>query len=83
MTNLRCLRLCRGWSQEKLAGLLGIHTVTLSRLENGWFARPPAGVEERIQEIFGGEWTFEALMQAAPSPRAPEKAHPASSQNGV
>ncbi len=70
MTTLRCLRLCRGWSQEELAARLGVHPVTLSRLENGWLARPPAGIEDRLREVFGPEWTFEALMRAAPSPRA-------------
>lgn len=68
MTNLRCLRLCRGWSQEKLAGLLGIHMVTLSRLENGWFARPPAGIEDRLREVFGSRWTWQQIMKQAPEP---------------
>lgn len=33
--NLRLLRFQRGWSQEELAALAGMHSTTLSRVERG------------------------------------------------
>ena len=69
MTNLKALRLVRGWSQEELAHRLGCDVTILSRIENNWFTRPPAGMESKLPEIFGSEWTFKRLMTSAREPK--------------
>jgi len=38
----------------------------MCRVENGWYAKPPAGLEERVQAVFGKEWTFKKLMESVP-----------------
>jgi transcriptional regulator with XRE-family HTH domain len=67
MTFLKYLRLQRGWTQSQLAERLSIHSSLLSRLEGGWFTRPPTGLNTRLQEVFGSQWTFDRLMQSMPA----------------
>ena len=71
MNYLKMLRLQRGHTQAQMAERLAIHEVTYNRLENGWFARPPTGVESNLQRVFGRGWTFGALMEPVPRPSAP------------
>ena len=66
MNHLQFSRLKSDESQGALAGKLGIHPTLLSRLERGWFTRPPAGLEDRLKEAFGAEWTFSRLMEPVP-----------------
>ena len=76
MNRLVFLRMQRGLSQKQLAEMLGISPGLLSRLERGWFTRPPVGCEAKLQGVFGKEWTFHRLMQPVPDlpvePRASE-----------
>jgi len=66
MNYLMYLRLRRGLSQKDLAELLKIHPVVMCKVERGWFTRPPKALEERLQAVFGREWTFSRLMEAVP-----------------
>jgi transcriptional regulator with XRE-family HTH domain len=66
MNYMKFLRLSRCWSQSFLAKMLGIHEGTYSRIENGWLTRPPKGLDERLEAVFGKQWTFERLMQPVP-----------------
>lgn len=66
MNHLNYLRLQRGLSQRDLASLLKIHPATMNRIERGWVAKPPEGLEGRLQAVFGKEWTFERLMERVP-----------------
>jgi|GEM_PF-844027 len=66
MNFLVALRLQRGLSQRELAEMLGIAQTILSKLERGWFARCPAGLECKFRTVFGDQWGFEALMRAVP-----------------
>lgn len=63
MNNLKFLRLQRGWTQEQLAKRLNLHPVTVCRIERGWYARPPVGLEDRLKSVFGDRWTFARLME--------------------
>ena len=60
------LRLQKGLTQRELAKLLIINPVTACRIERGWYAKPPEGLEERLQAIFGSEWSFARLMESVP-----------------
>jgi transcriptional regulator with XRE-family HTH domain len=66
MTCLKILRLKRGLSQESLAKMLSIHPTLMSRLECGWLARISPQLEQRLQAVFGKEWTFTKLMEQPP-----------------
>ncbi|MGO9119463.1 MAG: helix-turn-helix domain-containing protein [Desulfomonilaceae bacterium] len=72
MTNLKLLRMQRGLTQREVAGTLGISEITMSRLECGWFARPPGGIEQKLRQFFGPEWTWKQLMEQPPAPE-PER----------
>jgi DNA-binding XRE family transcriptional regulator len=63
MNKFKMLRLTRGLSQKQLADFLGIHEVTLCRIERGWYSRPPTGLEDKLRQFFGPEWTFARLME--------------------
>jgi transcriptional regulator with XRE-family HTH domain len=63
-------RLTQGITQADLAERLGIPRTILSRLENGWYARPPEGLNERLHEVFGSKWTFDRLMKRVPLKRS-------------
>ena len=69
MTNLKALRMERGMSQPEMARLLGVHSTFLSRLECGWFAKITPALDARLKQVFGLEWSFDALMGKPPSPR--------------
>ena len=66
MNYLHFLRCQRGLTQKNLAELLKLNAVTVCRIERGWYAKPPSGYEERLQAIFGREWTFQRLMEPVP-----------------
>jgi len=66
MNHLQYLRQTRGLSQRDLSRLLDCHPTTVNRIERGWFAKPPAGLEDRLQAVFGKEWTFKKLMESVP-----------------
>jgi transcriptional regulator with XRE-family HTH domain len=66
MNQLQFLRLRRGLTQKTLAELLKIHPVTFCRIERGWLAKLPVGLEGRLRAIFGDEWTFAKLMEDVP-----------------
>jgi DNA-binding XRE family transcriptional regulator len=68
MTNLKLLRMQRGISQRDIAKQLGISEITMSRIECGWFARAPRGIEAKLQDYFPG-WNWELLMREAPTPQ--------------
>ena len=68
MTKLRLLRMQAGLSQRGLAEMLEVHQVTVDRIEGGWLTRPPKGVDQKLSEVFGDEWTWEALMEDVPKP---------------
>lgn len=62
MTHLRLLRMKRGLTQKHMAKLLGIHPTVMNRVEQGWFAKCPAGLEQTLKAFFGPEWGFAELM---------------------
>jgi transcriptional regulator with XRE-family HTH domain len=66
MNNLQLLRLQKKLSQRDLAKILKLHPSTINRVERGWFAKPPDGLEKRLQAVFGKEWTFARLMEPVP-----------------
>ena len=66
------LRVKAGLSQRALAQKTGANHTIISRLEQGWFARCPEGLESKFQEIFGKDWTFKRLMQSVPDIAADE-----------
>lgn len=66
MNKLQVLRMQRGLSQAQLGKMLGIDPSTLSRCERGWFAKAPSGLEEKLRQFFGPEWTFTRLMEPVP-----------------
>jgi transcriptional regulator with XRE-family HTH domain len=68
MTVLAVLRRKKGLTQAALARSLGIPPQELSRLENGWLKRVRPDVEARLRQLFGQEWTLDALLQE-PNPR--------------
>lgn len=69
MTTLQHLRMARGLTQRRLAAELGVDVALLSRVESGWFTRPPSRIVERIRGYFGQPWTWEQLMQPVPAPQ--------------
>lgn len=72
MTNLKLMRLAARMTQEQFAQRLELTRNEVSKLENGWYAKPPRKrVLMSLQEIFGPNWTFEALMLEAPAPSVP------------
>jgi len=68
MTYLKLLRMNRGLTQRRLAKLLGLHPTVMSRIEQGWFAKPPAGLDQTLRAFFGPAWTFAELMREVPAP---------------
>ncbi len=66
MNYLELLRKQRGETQKQLAEKLGIDAITMNRIERGWYARPPKGLEIRLAEVFGPGWTFAKLMEQVP-----------------
>lgn len=71
MNNLKLLRQTHGLSQKDLAMKLRIRVVDLSRLENNWYRRMPKQIENRLKELFGPNWTAEALLQEVAKPAPP------------
>jgi len=70
---LKLLRLGRKWTQGQIAAELNIHPVTYCRAERGWFTRPPAQLDAKLQKVFGEQWTWQELMKAAPMPEPGEE----------
>lgn len=70
MTKLKALRMARGVSQTQLARDLGVTPLTLSRCENGWFARPPRGLLDKLRAYYGPEWSWDKFIAPAPEPTA-------------
>ncbi len=60
------LRVNKGLTQRAIAQKMHVHPAMISKLEQGWFARCGRGLESKLQEIFGKEWTFKRLMQPVP-----------------
>lgn len=67
MNYLHALRIERGLTQQQLAQWLGVDPSLISRCERGWFTRPPSGLEGKLTQFFGPEWTWKKLMQPVPS----------------
>ncbi len=67
MTYLKMLRQAHGLSQADLGKRLGYPRTKVSMFENGWYAKPPRGLEERLQAVFGKHWTFTRLMETVPT----------------
>jgi hypothetical protein len=68
MTNLKYLRLHAGMTQRELAHQLNIPEMVLNRCENGWFARAPRGIVEKLRGHYGAAWTWEKFMECPPEP---------------
>jgi hypothetical protein len=43
----------------------------LSKLENAWYAKVPVRIGQDLLKVFGAGWSFESLMQEAPTPVPP------------
>ena len=59
-THIRQRRKERGYTQEELARLIGISRATLSKMENGIFAKVSATVLSNVLSTLGYELTVEA-----------------------
>lgn len=83
MTNLKDLRLKHGLTQKQLAKMLRLTVGELSKLENAWYARIPVRIGHELLKVFGAGWSFESLMQEAPTPTPPGQAEsPGDSEAG-
>ncbi len=65
-------RIKRGWSQKDLAEKLNLNPVTVCRVENGWYAKAPKGLNSALRKVFGKEWSFDLLMQPVPDLPIPD-----------